>query len=83
MAITKQRFLATKAGGHGNSPTLGTTYDEVVQVNMEDFRHVVFGKDGDQVTVTVGGGARMQDIIPRLHAEGREMSEYGLCTFSF
>nr|CAQ58439.1 putative dehydrogenase [Sordaria macrospora] len=74
LAKTKQRFLATKAGGHGNSPTLGTTYNEVVQVNMENFRHVIFGKDGDKVTVTVGGGARMQDIIPRLHAEGREMT---------
>ncbi|KAK1778304.1 hypothetical protein QBC45DRAFT_467812, partial [Copromyces sp. CBS 386.78] len=76
LAKTKQRFLATKAGGHGNSPTLGTTYDEVVQVNMENFRHVVFGKEGGEVTVTVGGGARMQDIIPRLHAEGREMSKF-------
>lgn len=74
LAKTKQRFLATKAGGHGNSPTLGTTYDEVVQVNMENFRYVVFGEEGDEVTVTVGGGARMQDIIPRLHAEGREMT---------
>ncbi|KAK3395742.1 hypothetical protein B0T20DRAFT_487168 [Sordaria brevicollis] len=74
LAKTKQRFLATKAGGHGNSPTLGTTYDEVVQVNMENFRHVVFGKEDNEVTVTVGGGARMQDVIPRLHAEGREMT---------
>ncbi|KAJ4387056.1 hypothetical protein N0V85_007775, partial [Neurospora sp. IMI 360204] len=41
---------------------------------MENFRHAVFGKEGEEVTVTVGGGARMQDIIPRLHAEGREMT---------
>ncbi|KAI1433779.1 hypothetical protein GGR50DRAFT_688050 [Xylaria sp. CBS 124048] len=64
------RYLATKGGGHGNVPTLGA-YKDVVQVNLENFRDVTVNSDH---TVAVGGGAKMIDLIPTLHASGREMT---------
>lgn len=51
-------------------PTLGD-YQDVVQINMDNFRHAVVNLDK---SITIGGGARMEDIIPTLHAAGREMS---------
>lgn len=64
-------YLATKPGGHGNVPTLGS-YQNVVQINLDNFRHAVVNPDH---SITVGGGAKMMDLIPTLHAAGREMSE--------
>ncbi|KAI0003944.1 hypothetical protein F4779DRAFT_621626 [Xylariaceae sp. FL0662B] len=63
-------YLATKGGGHGNVPTLGS-YQKVVQINMDNFRHVTINSDQ---SATVGGGAKMVDLIPTLHAVGREMT---------
>ncbi|KAL4778874.1 FAD-binding domain-containing protein [Aspergillus varians] len=63
-------YLATKNSGHGNSPTLGA-YQDVVQLNLEKFRHVAINQD---YTVTVGGGAKWMDLIPVLHSAGRELT---------
>ncbi|KAI1113130.1 hypothetical protein F5Y14DRAFT_462823 [Nemania sp. NC0429] len=70
MSSNNIQYLATKSGGHGNIPTLGD-YKDVVQVSLEGFRRVVVNPDN---TVTVGGGAKMMDLIPALHAASREMT---------
>lgn len=63
-------YLATKPGGHGNVPTLGN-YQNVVQINLDNFRHAAVNSDH---SITIGGGAKMVDLIPTLHKAGREMT---------
>ncbi|RAH42321.1 FAD-binding oxidoreductase [Aspergillus brunneoviolaceus CBS 621.78] len=63
-------YLATKIAGHGNSPTLGT-YQDVIQVNLKHFRNITINPEN---TVTVGGGAKWEDLIPRLRSAGRELT---------
>ncbi|KAK9777219.1 putative FAD-binding PCMH-type domain-containing protein [Seiridium cardinale] len=70
LARHKIPYLATKPGGHGNVPTLGT-YQNVVQINMDNFRHAIVNPDH---SITIGGGTKMEDLIPTLHAAGREMT---------
>ncbi|KAI5867524.1 hypothetical protein GGS23DRAFT_612666 [Durotheca rogersii] len=69
LARRKMTYLA-KGGGHGYSTTLGVDQD-VVQVNMENFRNVTVHPDN---TVTVGGGARMLDVVTALYNAGREVT---------
>ncbi|KAH7408321.1 hypothetical protein DE146DRAFT_752456 [Phaeosphaeria sp. MPI-PUGE-AT-0046c] len=64
------QYLATKSGGHGNVPTLGY-YKDVVQINLDNFRHAAMNSDQ---SITIGGGAKMEDLIPTLHKAGREMT---------
>lgn len=64
-------YLATKPGGHGNVPTLGA-YRSVVQINLDKFRDAFVNSD---YSITIGGGAKMVDLIPTLHTAGREMSK--------
>lgn len=51
-------------------PTLGD-YQDVVQINLENFRYAVVNSDH---SITLGGGAKMVDLVPTLHKAGREMS---------
>lgn len=69
-AKSNMQYLATKPGGHGNVPTLGN-YKDVVQINLDNFRHAAVNADQ---SITIGGGAKMEDLIPTLHKAGREMS---------
>jgi hypothetical protein len=69
-AKNNMQYLATKSGGHGNVPTLGS-YQDVVQINLDNFRHAAVNSDQ---SITLGGGAKMEDLIPALHKAGREMS---------
>ncbi|KAI1499786.1 hypothetical protein F5X99DRAFT_410706 [Biscogniauxia marginata] len=62
-------YLA-KGGGHGYSTTLAVDQN-VVQINMENFRDVTVNSDN---TVTVGGGARMLDVVTALYDAGRELT---------
>ncbi|KAL7624849.1 hypothetical protein AAE478_004063 [Parahypoxylon ruwenzoriense] len=62
-------YLA-KGGGHGYSTTL-VTDQNVVQINLENFREVTVNPDN---TVTVGGGARMLDVVTALYNAGRELT---------